>query len=199
MTTDPTSKTTFRPGTQNDSSALAILIDIAGEGIPSALWRGMKEPEQSVLEFGRFRARREEGEFSYRNAVMAEVDGEVAAALVGFQLDDPYDMGNLDEVPDFIRPLVLLEAKAPGSWYVNILACFAEFRRRGLGEALLAIAEERAREASAPALSVIVGSWNENAARLYARAGYAEAAREKAPSPEGDDRGEWILMVKPLR
>jgi hypothetical protein len=70
------------------------------------------------LEMGRERATREEGGFSYRNAIVAELDGEIAGSLVGNRLDDPYDSSDLDAVPGAVRPLVKLEAKALGSWYV---------------------------------------------------------------------------------
>ena len=127
----------FRAATKADAAALAVLVDIAGEGLPAYLWSTLKAPGQSILEVGRERAARETGGFSYRNAVVAEVDGEIAACLVGYRLDDPYELGNLNEIPELVRPLVLLEAKAPGSWYVNVLATFPEFRRQGLGAALL--------------------------------------------------------------
>ena len=126
---------TFRPAAKADASALAVLVDIAGEGLPAYLWSTLKAPGQSILEVGRERAARETGGFSYRNAIVAEVDGEIAACLVGYRLDDPYDLGDLEQVPPLVRPLVLLEAKAPGSWYVNVLATFPEFRRQGLGMA----------------------------------------------------------------
>ena len=138
--------TTFRPAVKADASALAVLVDIAGEGLPAHLWSTLRAPGQSILEVGRERATREKGGFSYRNAVVAEVDGEIAACLVGYRLDDPYDLGDLEQVPPLVRPLVLLEAKAPGSWYVNVLATFPEFRRQGIGMALLGIAEEKARD-----------------------------------------------------
>jgi ribosomal protein S18 acetylase RimI-like enzyme len=130
------------------------------------LWSTLKAPGQSIIEVGRERAAREEGGFSYRNAVVAEVDGEIAACLVGYRLDDPYDLGDLEQIPPLVRPLVLLEAKAPGSWYVNVLATFPEFRRKGIGMALLRIAEKRARDEGAQALSVIVAAENGPAARL---------------------------------
>ena len=110
---------TFRPARKADASALAVLVDIAGEGLPAYLWSTLKAPGQSILEVGRDRAARETGGFSYRNAIVAEVGGEVAACLVGYRLDDPYDLGGLEEIPPLVRPLVLLEAKAPGSWYVK--------------------------------------------------------------------------------
>jgi len=191
---------TFRPATKADAAALAVLVDIAGEGMPSYMWSMLAAPGQSLLELGRERARREEGGFSYRNAVIAEIGGEVAATLVGYRLDDPYDLeASLAETPEIVRPLVRLEAKAPGSWYVNVLATFPEFRRQGIGGRLLAIAEEKARAQNAPSLSVIVASWNEDARRLYARAGYAALAREPAlPFPGCAHRGDWVLMVKRL-
>jgi GNAT superfamily N-acetyltransferase len=190
----------FRPAYKADAAALAVLVDIAGEGMPAYMWSTLKAPGQSLLEFGRERAQREMGGFSYRNAVVAEIGGEVAASLIGYRLDDPYDLaGNLAEMPDIVRPLVRLEAKAPGSWYVNVLATFPEFRRKGIGARLLEIAEQLAREAFAPSLSVIVASWNAPGARLYASAGYAGLALERAlPFPGCPHAGDWVLLVKPL-
>jgi ribosomal protein S18 acetylase RimI-like enzyme len=192
-------KATFRLASKADASALAVLVDIAGEGFPAHQWSTLKAPGQSILEVGRERAQREEGGFSYRNAVVAEIGGEVAACLVGYRLDDPYDLGNLAEISELVRPLVLLEAKAPGSWYVNVLATFPEFRGRGLAFELLGIAEDRAREEKAPALSVIVAAGNERAARLYRRAGFAEGARERLVMYPGcPHTGDWVLMIKGL-
>ena len=191
--------TTFRPAVKADASALAVLVDIAGEGLPAHLWSTLRAPGQSILEVGRERATREKGGFSYRNAVVAEVDGEIAACLVGYRLDDPYDLGDLEQVPPLVRPLVLLEAKAPGSWYVNVLATFPEFRRKGIGMALLRIAQQRARDEGARALSVIVAAENEPAARLYKAAGYEALASEPIFAFPGCPRGgDWLLMVKPL-
>jgi ribosomal protein S18 acetylase RimI-like enzyme len=191
---------TFRLATKADAAALAVLVDIAGEGGPNYMWSSLAAPGQSSLEVGRERARREEGGFSYRNATVAEIGGEIAASLVGYRLDDPYDLGDLDEMPEFVRPLVRLEAKAPGSWYVNVLATFPEFCRQGIGARLLAIAEDEARQEGAPALSVIVGSWNDGAARLYAGAGYSPLAREPAVLfPGCPHQGDWVLMLRSLK
>ena len=192
-------RATFRPAAKADASALAVLVDIAGEGLPAHLWNTLKAPGQSILEVGRERAAREEGGFSYRNAIIAEVDGEIAACLVGYRLDDPYDLGDLEQAPQVVRPLVLLEAKARGSWYVNVLATFPEFRRCGIGIELLGIAEGKAREEGAHALSVIVAAENERAARLYAAAGYEALAAEPIFAfPGCPHGGDWLLMVKPL-
>ena len=191
---------TFRPARKADAAALAVLVDIAGEGMPAFMWSMLAAPGQSLLELGRERAQREAGGFSYRNSIVAEIDGEVAASLVGYRLDDPYDLeASLAETPEIVRPLVRLEAQAPGSWYVNVLATFPEFRRQGIAARLLEIAAQKARAQGAPSLSVIVASWNAPAARLYASAGYAGLARETAlPFPGCPHQGDWVLLVRPL-
>ena len=190
----------FRPATKADASALAVLVDIAGEGMPAYMWSTLAAPGQSLLELGRERAQRDSGGFSWRNAVVAEIGGEVAACLVGYRLDDPYDLGVLADMPQLVQPLVKLEARAPGSWYVNVLATLPEFRRQGIAAKLLEVAESKGKEAGAPSLSVIVGSWNQAAARLYRRAGYDVRASEPAiPFPGSPHKGDWVLMVKPLR
>ncbi len=187
----------IRPARKSDACALAVLVDIAGEGMPSFMWNTMKAPGQSLLEFGRSRAARDTGAFSWRNATVIEVDDEVAGCLIDYRLDDPYDSGDLSEIPESIRPLVELEAKAPGSWYVNVLAAFPEFRGQGLGTRLLERAEERARAAGAREASVIVASANTGAARLYARVGYGERARLPViAGPGADHGGDWVLLTK---
>lgn len=189
----------IRPARKSDAAALAILVDIAGEGMPAYMWSTLKEPAQSAFEFGRSRAARETGGFSYRNATVADVEDEVAAALVGYRLDDPYDTGDLNDLPEMVRPLVVLEAKAPGSWYVNVLAAFPEFRGQGLGSTLLDVAEDQAKASGADTLSIIVASENKGAAKLYARVGYRETAREPVTTfPGCPHGGDWILMLKPL-
>ena len=128
----------IRAARRADASEMVALIDCAGHGMPLWVWQGMKSDESSVLEVGRKRAMREEGGFSYRNAHIIEGDGSVMGMLIGYPIDDPYDMGNLEETPEAFRPLVELEAQVPGSWYVNVVAVHAEHRSRGLGSRLLA-------------------------------------------------------------
>lgn len=195
----PKLEATLRSARKSDAVALAALIDIAGEGLPVHLWSRMKEPKQSVFEFGRSRAAREEGNFSYKNATVADVKGEVVACLVDYPLDEPYDTGDLNELPEVVRPLVELESKAPGSWYVNVLATFPEFRGQGLGGRLLALSDERGRAQGARQASIIVASENKGAMRLYARSGYSEAGRAPLVAfPECAHGGDWVLMTKPI-
>lgn len=197
MVTQPT----LRPATPADASALVVLMDMAGQGMPYLLWATLAAPAQSALEVGRERARREAGGFSYRNAIIAELSGEVVGALIGYRLDDPFAPGNSDDLTEeMVRPIQALEAKVPGSWYIDALAAFADLRGKGIGTKLLKAAETKGREAGARTMSVIVGSWNQAAARLYARVGYTGIAREPATLPPDFPRsGDWVLMTKSLK
>jgi ribosomal protein S18 acetylase RimI-like enzyme len=187
----------LRPARKDDARALALLIDIAGEGFGQYLWAQSAGPGEEPLDVGMKRAQREEGGFSYRNATLAEIEGKVAGLLLGYRLDDPYDTGDLDALPAMIRPLVELESCAPGSWYINALAAFPAFRNRGLGTLLLNEAEKRTRMADAKVVSLIVAEENAVAMRLYGQTGYREAARRLlVPFPGLGHGGDWVLMTK---
>ncbi|WP_421723638.1 GNAT family N-acetyltransferase [Bauldia sp.] len=185
----------IRPATLRDATHLTALVDIAGEGLASYFWSQMAEPAQSPFEVGRARAQRDDGSFTWRNAHVAEIDGEVVGALVGYRIpDEPDD----DELPEIVRPLGELEAEAPGYWYVNVLAVFPEYRGRGVGAALLRDADAIGRERAPAGMAIIVASYNDGAIRLYGRHGYREAARRDiVPFPGAPPGGAWVLLTKP--
>jgi len=186
----------FRHATQDDAPALAELVNIAGEGLPFYLWSKMAEAGESAWDVGRRRAMREAGSFSFRNAVVAEVDGRVVASLIGYPLPDqpePID----ERMPAMFVPLQELENLAPGTWYVNVLATFAEYRDRGYGTRLLGIAERVAAAAGRSGLSIIVSDVNAGARRLYERCGCAEVAMRPMVKEGWDNPGEnWVLLIK---
>lgn len=187
-----------RDAVPDDALALALLIDRAGEGIPTYLWGGAADPGETPLDVGRRRAARDTGGFSYTNAVVREADGQVAAMLLGYRQPDPYETGDLEGLPAFLRPMVELEALAPGSWYVNALAVLPGYEGRGFATALLDVAEARARAAGATSLSIIVAEANVRARSLYERQGYSAAAHRPIVAFEGfAHTGDWVLMVKP--
>lgn len=187
----------FRHATPDDAPALAELINFAGEGLPLYLWTSMAEPGESAWDVGRRRAMREAGSFSYRNAVVAEADGRVVATLVGYAL--PAQAAPIDyaQMPPMFVPLQELENLAPGTWYVNVLATYPEYRGQGYGTRLLSIAEHLAAAAGSSGLSIIVADANAGARRLYERCGYREIATRPMVKERWQNPGtNWVLMVK---
>jgi ribosomal protein S18 acetylase RimI-like enzyme len=189
----------IRPATRRDAADIALLVDIAGRGLPSYLWSQLAAHGQSSWEVGRARALREEGGFSYRNARIAEAGAEVAGLLIGYPLAEAGDAGGIDSVPEPVRPLLLLEMEATGHWYVNILAIYPEFRGKGIGGLLLAEAETIGRSLSPHGMAIIVDSMNPGALRLYERNGYrVVASRPTVKTPIHPEPGEFLLMTKPF-
>lgn len=188
----------IRPARPQDTREMASLVNIASEGLAMHFWReasGGRDP----LEYGISRAAREEGSFSYRNGTVIEHQGAAIALLIGYRQPNSFEPVNLDSFSALIRPLVELEAYAPRSWYVNVLATFPEHRGKGLGSWLLAEAERLARASSSNGLSLIAAEENHGAVRLYERVGYAKRERRPlAPYPGCPHGGDWVLMTKPL-
>ena len=187
----------FRRATPADADALAELINFAGEGLPHYLWAKMAQPGETVSDVGRRRAMREEGSFSYRNAVVTEIEGQVAACLVGYALPDRPQAIDTDETPAMFVPLQELENLAPGTWYVNVLACYPQYRGQGYGTQLLALAEDLARKTGSRGMSIIVSDANSGARRLYERRGYRQIATRPMVKDDWQGPGEnWVLLIK---
>lgn len=178
---------------------LARIIDLAGEGLPSHLWAGMAAPGQTAFELGAERARRDEGGFSWRNAQLAEIGGEVGGGVICYEI--PAEPVPLEGMPAMFRPLQALENRVAGSYYINAIATLPGFRGRGIATALMGAAEMSGAQALAPGgagMSLIVTDTDVAAMRLYRALGYVERARE-ALVAEGwtSPARDWVLMVKP--
>ncbi len=188
----------FRPATIDDARVLAELVNYAGEGMPYYLWTKIAEPGEAAWEVGHRRAAREDGSFSYRNATIIEHDGQPAGCLIGYEIPDtPQPIP--DDMPAMFVPLQELENLATGTWYINVLALRPEFRMRGLGTRLLALASEMGRACGKRTLSVIVSDANTGARRFYKRWGYLEKATRPMVKETWQNEGQsWLLLMKDI-
>jgi ribosomal protein S18 acetylase RimI-like enzyme len=186
----------FRAATKEDAAALAELVNFAGEGLPLYLWTKLAKVGEDPWAVGRARAAREEGSFSYRNAIVIEQNSECAGCLIGYEIPDVPKPVSADTPPIFV-PFQELENLAPGTWYINVLAVQPKFRNRGLGAKLIALAEDTARKAGKHGCSLIVADKNFGARRLYERQGYTERASRKMVIEDWDTENEaGLLLVK---
>lgn len=161
----------------DDADALAKLIDIAGEGIPSWLWGRSAPAGTPPLEIGRERARRKRGGFSFTNAMVARIGYAVSGMVLSYPIDVPPE-DNPDELLPPIAPFVALEKQSVDTWYINAIGVFAEHQGKGLGRSLIRAAESQARQRGYEAMSIQVYAQNHGAVRLYARLGYELVSRE---------------------
>jgi ribosomal protein S18 acetylase RimI-like enzyme len=190
----------IRPATVDDAAALAELVNFAGEGLPLYLWAKMAKDGEDPWSVGRARACRQKGSFSYRNAAIVESDNGVAACLIGYPLSEEPEAIDEANMPAMFVPLQQLENLAPGTWYVNVLASYPQWRKKGFGSALLKHGERLADSAGVTkGMSVIVADNNVAARRLYERLGYREAAVRPMVKENWTSAGTaWVLLVKPF-
>lgn len=196
------SYTIIRAAERQDARSLAKLIDIAGEGIPSWLWSQMAAEGQSALDTGEERAKRDAGGFSWKNALVAEHNAEIAAMMVGYRIAEPSeeDRAEVSGLPAPVRPFVELEHRSAGTFYVNALAALPGRRGLGLGTALLRAAEDAAKAQGIGTMSIQAFEQNTGAVKLYKRLGYKVTETRPVLShpcqPYYD--GRVVLMLKDI-
>jgi ribosomal protein S18 acetylase RimI-like enzyme len=140
---------------------------------------------------------------------VAELDGRVAGALAGFPVQETVSRAGgflrlaLRTIPPWRWPgatwLYWSGARAvpnppDAAYYVDALAVEEALRRRGAARALLAAAEDRARELELPVIALDTSLDNKPARALYLGAGYDEVAYR----PAGRGLPGFVALVKRL-
>ena len=188
-----------RPARKSDASEIALLVNIAVHGGMARGWAHDDDAEGTYdpIEVGRLEMMRDDTEFGWRSATMAEVHGEIVGMMLGYRKPDAFEAVS-PKVTGFMRPIEELEAEANGSWFISMLGVHVKWRSKGVGSALLDVAEIKRDETKAVAVALIVEDENEGARRLYERHGYAvRSTRPMRNYPGGEPGGrDWLLMVK---
>lgn len=192
----------FRPAVQNDCTHLALLADMATRRLASHLWSLAATAGQSAFEVGRSVIRNDTLHFShFKNWRIAELDGNVIGAINTCLLPPsmPAPPPPSQGLPDVTRASNELKALAAGTCYLSAAALYPEHQGRGFGSALIDEAMSQARDGGAGQLTLLVGSFNTRAHRLYVRCGLDEWARRPFTAfPGSDTPGEWVLMRKAI-
>lgn len=185
----------FRLANPEDAHELAELVNIAGEGLPLYVWKGLANDGQDPWEVGR---QRQANKALEGKIVVADYGDRAVASLTGYPIGSTPEPISPD-TPAIFRPLLELEKQALDSWYINVLATYPEHRGKGMGTKLLELAEQIARNEGLERTSVIVADDNSGARRLYERLGYADVA--SLPSENEDWEASvdsWALLAKSI-
>lgn len=188
----------FRPAQQNDCTHLALLADMATRCLTSHLWSLAATAGQSAFEVGRSIIRNDTQHFShFSNWRVAELGGDVVGAINTGILQQP--VATQQSLTQTTRGPNELKALATGTCYLSAAALYPEHQGRGFGSALIDQAMLQALHTGAAQLTLLVGSFNTRAHRLYLRCGFEEWARRPFTAfPGSDSPGEWVLMRKAI-
>lgn len=115
--------------------------------------------------------------YSYRNAMIAEVDGVPAGLCLA------YDGKNYHEIrvrtfahfPDMAQAMDFAhfeDETHDGEFYIDSLAVLPEFRRRGIAQALMKAQIDRGAQLGLPMSTLLVDPENPNAQQLYYNLGF---------------------------
>jgi ribosomal protein S18 acetylase RimI-like enzyme len=194
-----TASMSTRSARKSDAAEIALLVNIAVHGGMARGWAqgDAAEGTYDPIEVGRRDMMDDDAEFGWKSVTMAEVDGEVTGMLLGYRKPDAFTAVPA-AVTGFMRPIEELEAAANGTWFISMLGVHVGWRSKGVGSALLEVAEVRRAETSANGLALIVEDANEGARKLYERHGYAVRDRRAMVRYPGQAPGgrDWLLMVK---
>lgn len=124
----------------------------------------------------------EQTQYSYCNAIIAEVDSEVVGAVVG------YDGARLAELREPIFPLLerslghipeIEDETEAGEFYVDSLGVWPEWRGRGIGGRLLAAMRDKAHAEGFARVGLIVDFDNPKAEMLYSSLGFKRVGEKR--------------------
>lgn len=126
--------------------------------------------------------KRDDTQYSYLNALVAEENGKVIGAAVAYdggrlhQLRKPFiDAVKQKFGQDFSN---MPDETGAGELYLDSFAVLPAFRRRGIGAALLQATAQRAQSLNLP-LGLLVDVGNPGARRLYIRQGFQHVGTAK--------------------
>ena len=194
-----------RPYREGDSGAVAPILYESSGGLYDRYAGSRRLAERTIA-----RALEREGNTASGDVVsVAEVDGQTAGAMAAMPFAEwtprahAFLRTTIRSIPPWRWPGAFRIYRAGGRsgtgppetcFYVDSLATAERFRRRGVARALLAHAEQRARELGLD--GVALDTWQDNSAALslYIGAGFRELAR--TPGRGGLPGG--VLLLKQL-
>ncbi len=201
----------IRPAQIEDAPTAAELIQETMEGYGDVML-GLDKRDRAVKTIAGF-FKKANNRFSYRLTCLAEVDGRTAGLLLAFPGRDTFRLvlPMSWQILSFYNPWELLrlavraplaadgEETRPDEFYVSHLAVLPEFRRQGVGRALLDHADGLARSAGLAKCSLCVDIDNPHAQQLYLSQGYQVAKTVNTPWLKNrlHTRG-YQRMIKPL-
>ncbi len=199
----------IRPATPEDAGLAARLMYLSMGELADYLFGGTHISVDGILA-GLFSM--EGNRFSRGIADLAEWDGQPAGMLVSFpgweftRRELAIGMGLLklcgllDVMRLSLRALSIANGVETRRDEYNLanMAVSPDFQGRGIGSALLAHAEHKARQSGLVKCSLIVDTENPKARRLYERCGYHVVFTKTYPGPAENAHAGYHRMVKEL-
>lgn len=160
-----------RLATKNDAKIIAQVVAMA-IGDEETLKNYCGENYLEILEKI---ARREYTQYSFRNALIAEIGEKVAGAIVGYDGAKLLELrkGTFDVIKTHLgfSPNIEPETSA-GEFYLDSVAVFSKFRGSGIGKCLISALCHKVFSEGHKAIGLLVDFENPDAEKLYHSIGF---------------------------
>ena len=123
----------LRPATQADATTLKRVFELASHGLSTYLWNAARKDGENLDHVALCRMRDKIADPD-QSITVAEIDGCPAGGLLSYAITETE---SLIDQPAMMRSFIELDNALIGTRYVNALAVFPEFRRKGVATALL--------------------------------------------------------------
>ncbi|MCU7843510.1 MAG: GNAT family N-acetyltransferase [Candidatus Thiodiazotropha sp. (ex Monitilora ramsayi)] len=191
-------KVIYRPATVDNSRFIASMIDISSDGIATLEWQEACDEQsgQTALDVGSEWYARAEGDYSYRNCLVAETDRPIGMILSFPMTKDNFSEDGKPppyEADDIYAPYKYLEAL--NSWYICGVTVLPEFRKQGIGEQLIKLSVEEGKRQGFSNISLIAVYDKKRLISYYESLGFK--VTRNAPIVEHPGirvKGEVVLM-----
>lgn len=192
----------IRRAKRNEAADLAILDNIAGHGISQWFWqRAVNKGEaEDAYDWGRSRFAGHDV-FGWRNAWVATQNDLIVGSVTAYRM--PQDDGEVEDIkrdaPAF-TPVFELFDEATGSWFIDSLGVYREFRGTGIGRKLFSHAMDQGKDKGVGRAMLVCEDTNLPAVALYASSGF-KTVGERPYIDFGNNRkaNKWLLMAADLQ
>lgn len=161
----------IRPAVSADAATIAEVIAMA-IGDEAGLRNYCGEEYMAVLTEV---ARREATQYSWQNALVAELNGVVAGAVVGYDGAQLYPLreGTFATINEFVeRTQTIVDETSAGEYYLDSVGVLPQYRGMGVGRALVSAFCDKAFAEGHQRVGLIVDFENPDAERLYTSLGF---------------------------
>ena len=176
----------YRNALKKDCPAIARLATLAGGGFVDFLYHDLI-PDKTPVEILEKNLASPEGPYSWENAIVAEIAGEIAGGALSY----PSVYYRITPEMERLIPKERLEhvrenfsSRVENSWFLDYLAVFPEFHGMGIGSRLIDLTKQRALEKGYQTLSLSVFADNIQAQSLYSRKGFVTVRKVELGSHE---------------
>lgn len=160
----------IRPASVNDAPVIAQAVAMAIDEETVVKYCGA-----DYLKALEAAASAEDTQYSYRNALVAEVDGEAAGAVVGYDgaLLESLRAATLSVIKEFNPSVSVADDETQvGEFYIDSISVLPQFRGRGIGKRLLMAMVGKGLVLGCGKVGLIVDFENSEASSIYSGCGF---------------------------